>query len=178
MSLPVSEIKLTAELARLLCERGLIGAGEFLIKKSDQLKRPDIPIWLNGLKVIIEGKLHKDNAKFSLETDSKKRINEGLCEIAIGIIYNPRTFQNQITFDQFAIFKLLEDSIFQVKIWHISEIGSKVLYDKWLSMNITDLAHGIKEAERNIISGSLLQQIIEDLSAFTNYFSETMKEIE
>lgn len=177
MSISVSEINLNIELARLLCERGLIGAGELLIKKLGQLKKPDVMIWLNGLKIIIEGKLGKTSAKSLLENDCEKRINEGLCEIAIGIIYNSKIFQNKIFFNQFEISKILENSNFQVKVWHISEIGSKALYDEWLPMKINDLSRVIKEVESNVVSNDFLKQNIENLSESIDSFSDIMKKI-
>lgn len=84
----ISEPNLNVTLARLLRRRGLDSLGEVIIH-SPGIKKPDILLTVNGVKVIIEGKFENPGAAARLEEQCRERIDDGLCEICVGVQYPP-----------------------------------------------------------------------------------------
>jgi len=82
-----SEPALNVLLAQLLTKRGLLGAAELVVRQRKEIRKPDVPILISGIWVILEGKLEKPSAKEELERQCKERIEEGLCDISVGVIY-------------------------------------------------------------------------------------------
>jgi len=85
-----SETTLNVALAELLQQRELQALGEAIIhKKSKGVgKKPDVLLTVNGVKIIIEGKFDIPSAEAILDKQCIERIEDGLCEICIGVIYH------------------------------------------------------------------------------------------
>lgn len=69
-------------LAELLCERGIDALPESIIRLR---KMPDVRIFVKGVRIILEGKFYN---KLKLNEQVNERVQMGLCDICIGIIYN------------------------------------------------------------------------------------------
>ena len=67
------EPALNVMLAELLTKHGLVGAGELVLRKKKEIKKPDVFMLLEGVKVILEGKLPKPAARSELTDQCKKR---------------------------------------------------------------------------------------------------------
>ncbi len=79
-------------LAQILDENGLISSPENILKESIFLNRrmPDIVVSYNGLRLIIEGEVGDNpNAQQDAMKSCEKRVKEGICHIAIAVVYPP-----------------------------------------------------------------------------------------
>jgi hypothetical protein len=86
----ITEPTLNVALAQLLERRELQALGEVVIhrKAKGVGKKPDVLLTVNGVKVIIEGKFAAPGIESILEKQCLDRIEDGLCELCIGIIYS------------------------------------------------------------------------------------------
>jgi hypothetical protein len=69
-------------LAELLCERGIDALPVSIVRLK---KMPDVRIFAKGVRIILEGKFYN---KLKLDEQVNERVQMGLCDICIGIIYN------------------------------------------------------------------------------------------
>jgi hypothetical protein len=85
----ITEPTLNVALADLLRQHELMALGEAIIHRTLKGvgKKPDVLITINGIKVILEGKFEASGIETVLEQQCIERIDEGLCEICIGVIY-------------------------------------------------------------------------------------------
>lgn len=76
-------------LAELLQKHELQSLGEAHIhRKAKGIgKKPDVLITVNGIKVILEGKFDQPGIGQILEKQCVERIEDGICEICVGVIY-------------------------------------------------------------------------------------------
>lgn len=89
MLVGITEPTLNVALADLLRQHELMALGEAIIHRTAKGvgKKPDVLITVNGIKVILEGKFESSGIETVLEKQCVERIDDGLCEICIGIIY-------------------------------------------------------------------------------------------
>jgi len=92
MLVGTTEPTLNVALANLLRQRELMALGEAIIHRTTKGvgKKPDVLITINGIKVILEGKFEASGIETVLEKQCIERIDDGLCEICIGVIYTSR----------------------------------------------------------------------------------------
>jgi len=86
----ITEPTLNVALAQLLRKRELQALGEVVVHRQAKGvgKKPDVLLTVNGVKVIIEGKFTAPGIEAPLEKQCIERIEDGLCEICIGVIYS------------------------------------------------------------------------------------------
>ncbi|MGH9783392.1 MAG: hypothetical protein ACRD88_04335, partial [Terriglobia bacterium] len=82
----VSETTLNVLLAELLEKRGLFGASELIFKRRMKLRKPDVLVRIQGVRVVLEGKISKPAAKKELAAQCTSRIDDGLADVSIGVI--------------------------------------------------------------------------------------------
>ena len=70
-------------LADILREMGFKTTGETISKG----KLPDVMVYVNGVRINIEGRFEKSPQAGELEAKCKSRVEDGICDIATGILY-------------------------------------------------------------------------------------------
>lgn len=87
--LDITEPTLNVILADLLRKRALQALGEVVVHKKAKGvgKKPDVLMTVNGIKVIIEGKFESSGIDTILEKQCIERVEEGISEICIGVLY-------------------------------------------------------------------------------------------
>ncbi len=103
-------------IADILREIGLEASGEIISKG----KLPDIMVEINGIRVNIEGKFEGGGNKKTLRENCRKRVEEGICDVAIGLIYS-KELQEAKNDDVHK--KKIKQSEFQTFIFSISSKG-------------------------------------------------------
>ena len=74
------ENRLNVLLGRLLSgELGIRATSEYISRRD----RPDIVIYVNGIKIVVEGSYSKTDA----ESDVKQKIEEGLGDLGVALYY-------------------------------------------------------------------------------------------
>lgn len=76
------ESVINVKFAEILNEYGINCYPQIILPRT---KKPDIMVFIEGIRVIIEGRCTHDLAK--LEKDAVNRINDGLCEVSVALLY-------------------------------------------------------------------------------------------
>jgi len=139
-------------------------------------KRPDVMVFVNGVKVVVEGSYSKRDA----ESDVIKRLEEGLADLGIALHYK-EDFPSDITDSELE--ERLKTSVFEVRIIvpeDISETliayfkGQKVLAEcvtKWMEIKtIAELPPIINDAVQFILKEKEVEQIISKIEGRINEF--------
>ena len=156
----VSEETLNVVLAQLLLRRSLRTLGEARIPGLG-LRKPDVFILVNGVKVILEGKYRRAGARGELDEKCRERIDEGLCEICISIEY-PFTFDSFLSPTMDDVERLLTGVGVYANIAWIAAEGVK--RSGWMKAGIDDLANLIRGSYTSIVSEDILGQAVKSLS--------------
>ncbi len=171
----MSEETLNVVLAQLLLKRSLRSLGEARIPGLG-VRKPDVFIVVNGVKVILEGKYKRASARKELEEKCKKRIDEGLCEICISVEY-PFTpsFRSLFPPTMDDVEKMLLDKGVEVNIAWISAKGIKgIKTSDWVEAKIDDLANIVRSSYTSIVSEDILNKAVESLATSLNRAAEIM----
>jgi hypothetical protein len=150
----IREEVLNVKLAELLSKRGLLSVPESIL--SEGAKRlPDVMIadyW--GVRVVIEGRIaDQSNVRGTLERDCRKRIEEGIAAITIGVVY-PEELRNP---DWAKIDQLLQASNFCVRIF--SEAGE----GEWTDSNLEGLSATLRRAYESLVREDVVNSAVEEL---------------
>jgi len=156
----VSEETLNIVLAQLLLKRSLRTLGEARIPGFG-LRKPDVFILVNGVKVILEGKYRRAGARKELEEKCQERIDEGLCEICISIEY-PFNFNAYLSPTMDDVETALTAKGVNANISWIAADGVKS--SGWIKSDVDDLANLIRSSYTSIVSEDLLGNSVESLS--------------
>lgn len=80
---------LNVTLARLLDRRGLVTVPETIRTSGEDRRLPDVVLGeYRGIRIIIEGRINDDpSVRKSLESDAKRRIEEGLTAVCVAVLY-------------------------------------------------------------------------------------------
>jgi hypothetical protein len=170
----VGEETLNVVLAQLLLKRGLRALGEARIH-SRGVKKPDVLIVLNGVKVILEGKYKRADARRKLEEKCRERINDGLCEICIAVEY-PFSFEGFISPTMDDIERLLlSNGLLETNIAWVSPEGIKT--SGWITTTINDLATLVRNSYTSIVGEDILGKAVNSLSSALDTVTENMLRI-
>lgn len=169
----VSEETLNVVLAQLLLKRGLRALGEARIHGLG-IRKPDVFIVVNGVKVILEGKYKRLGVREELGRQCRKRIDEGLCEICISVVYPQLSFG--------ALYPAMDDvekSLAAAKVesnvvWISAEGTSE---SGWLSVDIDDLANIARNSYTSVVTEDILGKAVVSLSSALNQVAEKMAQI-
>jgi hypothetical protein len=174
------ETKLNVLVGRLLSEKlGLKAISESISSH----KRPDVVIFVNGIKIIIEGSYSKRDA----ELDVEKRIEEGLADIGIALHYK-EDFPSNITDSELE--KRLQKSSFEVRIVIPKDISNtliRYLQDRkilpswvtgWMEAKITDLESILNEGIQFILSEKDVEEMMNEIEKTTNDFIQNINSID
>jgi len=155
----VAEETLNVVLAQLLLKRSLRALGEARIPNIG-VRKPDVFILVNGVKVILEGKYKRAGARKELEKKCQQRIDEGLCEICVSVEY-PFTFDNFLSPTMDDVENMLLTRDMDVNVSWLSAEGIKGT--GWMSVGIDELANLIRISYTSIVGEDILGPAVESL---------------
>ena len=90
------EESINTQLAILLTRHGVTAESETIHQSGKQ--RPDVMVVLGGLRVIIEGKFSDTpNAESVVLADALKRVQTGICHIAVALLVYPKSLRTVAT---------------------------------------------------------------------------------
>lgn len=158
-----SETTLNVLLAERLTNKGLLGSAELVERVKKETKKPDILMIVNGIKVILEGKMNKSTAKKQLTKQCNDRLENSLCDVSIGIIYNIST-AGKLFLSISDLKKLLDNSKFKIAIWIPGKDTAKKIID-WNDVDMKGLAKLIRASINEVTSSDLLTEAVDDLKA-------------
>lgn len=156
-----TEPALNVTLSRLLLGRGLRALGEVKIHKGKELKKPDVLIVLNAVKVILEGKF--EGHRNSVEQQCRKRIENGLCDIAIAVEYKKPPYKESS----------LELTLRKMKL------SAKVHWLDWDTdwqedISLNELVKMIRVAYTRAVSNDVVSKAVEELNETLDQWFDTV----
>jgi len=169
----VSEETLNVVLAQLLLRRGLRSLGEARIHGMG-LRKPDVFMVVNGVKVILEGKYRKLGVKEELGAKCKERIDEGLCEICISVEYPQLSFRALYPSMDDVEKSLLSSKVESNVVW-ISAEGSRE--SGWMLVGIDELATLVRNSYTSIVSEDMLGKAVASLAGALNMVAEKVVQL-
>jgi len=169
----VSEETLNVVLAQLLLRRGLRSLGEARIHGLG-LRKPDVFMVVNGVKVILEGKYRKPDVKEEFEVKCRERIDEGLCEICISVEYPQLSFEALYPAMDDVEKSLLGSKVESNVVW-ISAEGSRE--SGWMLVGIDELATLVRNSYTSIVSEDMLGKAVTSLAGALNVVAEKVVQL-
>lgn len=140
-------------LALCIAHRGVPASPETIQQKGRA--RPDVIAIFRGLRCAIEGKVGDvSNAKNLVLSDAKRRVEQGIAQIAVGIVY-PIQFRNT----EFADLPNALD-INQLDFCVYTEVGP----GKWRIGGIDTILDELRRAHDIIVQDDVVQAAVEELS--------------
>ena len=174
------ETKLNVLLGRLLSgELGLRAISECLSRRD----RPDIIVYVNGVKVVLEGSYSRTDA----EHDVRLRIQEGLGDLGVALFYR-ESFSPKLTDSELE--EKLRSSTFEVRLIVPEDISETLLayltgkkvelkwVTGWMETGITGLAFILNEAVQFIIGEEDVTRAIDEIEQGINDFVESVKSVD
>ncbi len=176
----ITETTLNVVLAHLLRRRELQALGEVVVHRQAKGvgKKPDVLLTVNGVKVIIEGKFVSSGVDSILEKQCIERIEDGLCEICIGVIYSkmqPAT----LTVTMKEVESMLLKSKFQALVSYVAQAEFEQLsldYVQspmppglkkmgWHEVDINQLADLVRASYTSVVSEDILGKAVESFAS-------------
>jgi type I restriction-modification system DNA methylase subunit len=174
------ETRLNVLLGRILSsELGLRAISECISRRD----RPDVVVYLNGVKVVLEGSYSRADA----ENDVRLRIEEGLGDLGVAIYYR-ESFPSSLTDSELE--KKLEDSTFEVRLIVPEDISDTLLayfthkriepkwVSKWTEARVADLASILNDAVQFIIGERDVTLAINEIEQKINDFVGSVKSVD
>lgn len=152
---------LNVRLSDLLRKRGLLASPERVRSKRTSrgtlTRLPDVTIsYLLGIRVVIEGRgITSPGGEAALTKDAKKRIEEGLCSIAIAVIY-PRDVKEAADQD---IEKALVSAKLRIRI--LTDEGD----GEWFDGDIGILEEALRRTYDSLTKESVVDEAVARLGA-------------
>jgi len=169
----VAEETLNVVLAQLLLKRGLRSLGEARIHGLG-VKKPDVFMVVNGVKVILEGKYSRAGARKDLEAKCKERIDDGLCEICISAEY-PFSFEGFLHPNMDDVEKMLLVKGVEAHVSWVSAEGIRT--SGWARLRIEELANIVRSSYTSIVSEDILGKAVARLAEALNMAAEKALQI-
>lgn len=145
--------------ADVLREMGFKASGETISKG----KLPDVMVTVEGLKINIEGRFKSSPLITKLKEKCRERIEDGICSIAIGVIYpeNLREAQNDAR-----LITKIKRSVFDAFLLHTTSAGINEL--SFSSVKIEDLALELNHLYGVVITNDILKEQITKVNKAIN----------
>ena len=150
--LPHREETINTLLAIALAHYGLMAEAE-IIHQGGAKKLPDVFFKLDGLDVILEGKLARPGAQEETHQQATERMIQGLAHIAIAIIY-PETLRDVPTTE---VETALQSCNFHYLI--LSETGET----DWLEGDLAKLVTDIRQVQATLLEDNLVEVLAKSL---------------
>jgi hypothetical protein len=139
----------------LLSRSGILSVPESIVSTGSKRRLPDVLIadyW--GVRVILEGKIdEKANVKAKLESDCRKRIDEGLASIVIGVLYPPE-LRTSTWSDLEQIFLT---TTFSIKVFSETERGD------WTNSKLEGLSEVLRRAYESLVQEDVVNAAVDEL---------------
>jgi hypothetical protein len=177
------ETRLNVLLARLLsAELGMRAVSEYYTARD----RPDVVIYVNGVKVVLEGSYSKDDAM----NDVTDRLENGLGDLGVALFYKEHYPANATESE---LEQRLRNSAFEVRLVvpvEVSEsllryLGEQRLEQKWtvgvtgwVEANVVDLAFILNEAVQFILREEEFEKSLKQIERRVGGFVERVKELD
>jgi len=145
--------------------------------------RPDVVVWVNGVKVVLEGSYSRVDA----ENDVKRRIEEEFGDLGVAIYYK-ESFPSNLT--ELELEERLKSSVFEVRLIAPADISAVLLayltskkvesrwVTGWMEARITDLTSILNEAVQFIISEEDFTRVIGEIEQKINEFVESLSSVD
>lgn len=176
----ITEPTLNVALAYLLRRRELLALGEVVVHRQAKGvgKRPDVLLTVDGVKVIIEGKFASSGIESILEKQCVERIEDGLCEICIGIIYS-KMQPTTLTVTMKEVDSMLLKSRFQALVSYVAppefeQLGLDYVQSPvppglkkmgWHEVDINQLADLVRASYTSVVSEDILGKAVESFAS-------------
>lgn len=142
-------------LADLLRGIGFGATGEIISKG----KLPDVMVYVNGLRIIIEGRFETSPLVSELKRKCRERVEDGICDISLGVIYTKELREAK---DDDALLKKIRNFKFRTFIVYISPQGVKEMDFK--ADKIEDIAQRLNYLYTLVISNDILKEQIKKVN--------------
>lgn len=141
-------------ISKILNEMSFKAVGEVIYNK----KLPDIIIEIDGIKINLEGWFEKTISIDKLKEKCKERVEEGICHIAIGLLY-PKDLNNAENYEILEI--KIKKSNYKVFIFSPSSKGTK---DQYLGqITLKQLAESLNHLYGEVVKEDLLKRSIDKI---------------
>lgn len=147
---------LNVKLAELLSSDGIVSVPETIIKRGAGKRLPDVIVGdYIGMRVVIEGRVDGTGVRESLDKDCKKRLEEGIASLTVGVVY-PSDLRN-------AGFSKLEEEMRQAKldVKVYTEAGSI----GWVGSDFSGLSATLRTAYENLVKEDVVNEAVRELGA-------------
>jgi len=161
------EENINIRLSDILKEMGFKATGETISKG----KLPDVMVYVGGIKINIEGRFGSSSHIKKLKERCKSRIEDGICNIAVGIIY-PEELREAV--DDPELIEKIKKCKFKSFIIYASSIGKKEL--SFEEERIQDIAQRLNHLYTMIVANDLLKEQIKKVGTVLDKTSETAAE--
>jgi hypothetical protein len=174
------ENRLNVLLGRLLSgELGIRATSEYISRRD----RPDIVIYVNGIKIVVEGSYSKTDA----ESDVKQKIEKGLGYLGVALYYR-EVFPQNLTDSELE--ERLKVSTFEVKFIIPEDISDTLLrfftgrkieprwVTSWIEAGVRDLVSILNEAIQFIISEEDINQATSRMESEINDFVTIVRNVD
>lgn len=168
----ISEPTVNVELARLLGKRGLDAMGEVII--PDSAYRPDLLLTLNGVRIIIEGKFQRHSARDALEKQCRDRVDKGLCDVAIAVLYEKPVIQSLSPRPE-QLTAWLEQATYSACAFFTGKSGVEA-YPWQKNITLDTLVDLIRNSYQDIVSTDRVSNVVDSLRSALEGFLEDIED--
>jgi hypothetical protein len=144
---------LNVELAELLTESGLLSKPEAARRKAGRRQVPDVTIadfW--GVRTIIEGRTSDiPDVLGSLEKDAKRRIEEGVAQICVAVVY-PKELRTAPSLS--ALRSRLSSSELQLRVFTEGSAG------EWSTGTLDDLTAVLRRSHESLVKEDVMTRAV------------------
>jgi type I restriction-modification system DNA methylase subunit len=174
------ETRLNVLLGRLLSsELGLRAISECISRRD----RPDVIIYMNGVKIVLEGSYSRIDA----ENDVKLRIQEGIGDLGLALFYR-EAFPSNLTDSELE--ERLRRSTFEVRLIVPEDISGTLLayltsrkveprwVTGWIETSVADLVSILNEAVQFIVSEGDVKYMIDEIERNIDDFVKSVKSVD
>jgi hypothetical protein len=156
---------LNTVLAQLVVARGLNANPEAIKKKGAQ--KPDVLIVFRGLRCAIEGKIADvANARQVVLNDAQGRVDSGLAQIAIAIVYAEKLRRTALAQLTLAMAKATYDFLIY------TEVGT----GEWQTGAIDDILNSLRRAHDVLSTDDAVKQAADELTVGLNEIANVFLE--
>lgn len=178
MLVGITEPTLNVALAGLLRQRELMALGEAIIHRTIKGvgKKPDVLITINGIKVILEGKFEASGIEKVLEKQCIERIDNGLCEICIGVIYTNAVYTT-LAPTMKDVEEKLKDTKFKALVVYLAPSDVQMKFDDlqsplpigvsktgWHTVDLEELCDLVRASYTAVVSEDMLGKAVDSFA--------------
>lgn len=170
------ETRLNVLVAYLLSKAlGLKAISEYISSR----RRADVAIFINGVKLILEGSYSKSD----VEQDVKEKIEKGLADLGVAIHYKGEypqdltdsELENRLRNSRFYIRLVIPEDISETLITYLENRKiTSTWITGWMDASITDLASILGESIQFILRESDIERCINEVESTINDFVERL----